>query len=620
MMNVNVNLVRITITIAMCFSLLACVASDDPVPLFGSDIANTGPTSDSSNSAEVDTVDTVDTVIHNIDYDLHGKWIYVNRANEEGFSIYSNSTYTYDRINSDLISILLTDGSYEYAMRAGISAAQVSGRLVSTTAVVRSGQISTRFSGIGGIGVILQNIDDPAITTNATSDADGTFTTNDTVPAGTYTLSVPDTTTQQVVIVDDEAEDLGTYGIVGDTNSNFKMDFELIESDFIFADNKQYHGNIVVENISDFIGLGLSYDITITDPSLAYFKSEIVLGSILAGGVKKIPVVLRFNDITETTHIITINVTVTDVNNFEWQQDLELSVFKEKFYVNIRSNTAKVNGYIILPFSNKVIKIDTQSDSIVLPVISDQYQLLLSNPSIETESVYSLGVQRSASLSIGFNEPSAYEPNNISSGAATIEKGEQVESYLHVGDLDYWKISASNLYDENTNSTGYTAITANGDFLADTYYYLNLSDKTYFDFTQLSGYGNYLTISDINLESLYSKFISTSGTNYGIPAGEYLIKHPTDFNIFGSIFSDLNFPKITADGTYLANTYYYLNLTDKTYFDFTQLSGYGNYLTISDINLESLYSKFISTSGTNYGIPAGEYLIKHPTDFSIIGF
>lgn len=459
--------------------------------------------------------------------DLYGKWIYVDSGNE--FYMYSNTAIEYEVIDNTLIKVLQNDGTYLYAMRAGTSKAKAVGsvKILSGAFNSPSRSMSRTSNRIGGINVILENLTDSNTKSTVVTDENGSFQT-DELPAGDYKVTVEDV--EQNISITEETQELGTYTIVGKETNNFKVGLEL-DSEFVYADNRQYTGKIIVENVSDSTSVGVSYDINLSDPSLEYFSKKVVLGSILAKGKKEIPITFRFSDINETVKNVPIKVTIKDVNGLTWTQPLNIKLYKEKFYINIQANSANAKGYVILPFADKVIKIDTQNESITLPKVAKYYKILLSNPSITDETTYSIGVQRSAVLTTSFNDPANAEPNNNLESAKTINSGEVVESYMHLGDLDYWIVRVNNDY-KTSNPTRYTQITSNGTYSPNgSYYYLNLTEDSYINIST-----NTITYYDINLKFLdYAR----SGSNELLPAGEYLIKSTYDenFTIESSYFN-----------------------------------------------------------------------------------
>ena len=534
------------------------------------------------------TTQTTANGVVNRDYSLHGKWLYINSG--DAFSIYSNSLLSYEIIDNNLIKVLQDDGSYRYAMRAGTSKAKAVGSVTSlSSSQARSG------NRIAGMSVILENLQDPNTRATTITDADGRFETAE-LPVGEYKISIADV--EQNISITQEVEELGNYTIVGKETNNFRLSLQL-DSRFVYADNSQYSGKIIIENVSDTTSIGLSYDITIQDTALQHFNKKILLGSILAKGKKEIPISFRFGAISESVKDVPLEVTIRDINGLTWQQSFTIRLYKEKFYINIQSTTANVKGYIILPFSDKVIKIDTSKQSVTLPKIAENYKLLLSNPSLESESVYSIGVQRSAILSTNFNNPSESEPNNRLSEAKRISSGEVVESYMHLGDLDYWVIDTQKDF-TSRNTTPYTEIKSNGTYSDNgSFYYLNLSEDSYVDITKST-----VKYYDVNLKFL--GYIN-SDTNIFLEAGEYLLRLYTPGRSFTiasfALSQEKNFTQIRSNGTYSDNgSYYYVDFTKDSYVNVTTSS-----IAYYDMNLKYLGT---ATSGTNEFFPAGEYLFE----------
>lgn len=553
---------------------------------------------DTNTSITITTSQNTNTAITNTDYSLHGRWIYINSGDE--FEIYSNSLISYEKIDEDLIKVLQNDNSYKYAMRAGTSKAKATGSVE-----FLSNARNRSSNRIAGINVILENLKDLNTRSVVKTDENGTFKTKE-LPAGDYKVIIQDI--EQNITINEELQELGTYAIVGKEVNNFRVSLKL-NQEFIYADNNQYSGKIIVENISDSVSIGLSYDIELSDSSLKHFNKKIVLGSILAKAKKEIPISFRFDTIQESVKSIPLKITIKDINGLTWTEVLNLKLYRDKFYINIQSNTANVKGYVILPFSDKVIKIDTKSTSITLPKVKKDYKVLLSNPAINEESTYSIAVQRSAILTTNFNDPANSEPNNSLADAKTLNSGEVIESYMHLGDLDYWIIHVKDDY-ISSNTTSYTAITSNGVYSDNgSFYYINLHEDSYVDITQST-----IKYYDINLKFL--GYIN-SDTNKFLQAGEYLVKLYTPnrsfmISSFGLSYKK-EFEEIKTNGLYSDNgSYYYINFTRDSYVN----------ITTSDIAYYDINLKFLGSvsRGTNKLFPAGEYLMESynaGNDFSI---
>ena len=75
-----------------------------------------------------------------------------------------------------------------------------------------------------------------------------------------------------------------------------------------------------------------------------------------------------------------------------------------------------------------------------------QYEIMLSNTDVDNETTYSIGIDCSNASETemqSFNDTSLYEPNDNEQTAHTIAIGNNIVSYLHKGDLDYYIIDMS---------------------------------------------------------------------------------------------------------------------------------------------------------------------------------
>ena len=102
-----------------------------------------------------------------------------------------------------------------------------------------------------------------------------------------------------------------------------------------------------------------------------------------------------------------------------------------------------------------------------------------------------------------------------------------INSYLHIGDVDYYKIRIKDL-SQTPNPTKYTQITKNGVYpkLSSGYYYLNVIEDSYFHLT------NNWYFYDIN-----SRYLDQYGSTLFVRAGEYLI-NPSQYYDDNAISSD----------------------------------------------------------------------------------
>ncbi len=111
--------------------------------------------------------------------------------------------------------------------------------------------------------------------------------------------------------------------------------------------------------------------------------------------------------------------------------------------VNITTKEANVKGYIIAP-GHELTAINTSNASLLIPYREGKtYFLVLSNPNINSETPYSIGVDTTTLSFDNFQNTGAHEPNNQEAEAFKIKPNENIVSYLHEGDIDYYIIDMS---------------------------------------------------------------------------------------------------------------------------------------------------------------------------------
>ena len=365
----------------------------------------------------------------------YGKWLRVDTKKEINI-LSSTMIENYDIQSDNLIKVYKDDSSY-YLMRAGLSDIVVNGTLQS---IENDTTIKKSPSRIGGINVILVNVLDKNISSDVTTEDDGSFETS-SLPSGTYNLRV-DEEEVSTITISEPIEEIGVYKLTGDNLHNFKAEL-ILEDKFLYADEHTHTAKIRVHNISNQVGYGLHYKFNLEDSDLKSFTNDLVKGSIKAKNYIDIPIHISFNQISQNSKNINIDVEIIDVQNNRWADSFSFTLHKGYFSVNIATEENRVKGYIIMPNTHKVKNIDIGSyGTIKLPLVSDEeYHLLLSNSSFENETAYSLGINKAPQSFETFDETSAHEPNNQENTASNIVLKESIVSYLHATDLDYWKIS-----------------------------------------------------------------------------------------------------------------------------------------------------------------------------------
>lgn len=110
------------------------------------------------------------------------------------------------------------------------------------------------------------------------------------------------------------------------------------------------------------------------------------------------------------------------------------------------TSNVQLNGFVIFPDNNKLKHFDITEGSLSVPALEEnqQYTIVISkNSSQSTETKYSIGID-GATYDLdavnAFYDTSAHEPNDNDETYRHISSDRAIVSYLHSGDIDYWKI------------------------------------------------------------------------------------------------------------------------------------------------------------------------------------
>lgn len=375
----------------------------------------------------------------------YGSWKYAH----DGSEIYITSSTVLDFSEVDENQLKVNDnGNTKYLIRNGVENVNISGNVydksgLTASTVLASSNYKRGSSRIGGINVVLENIKDKKIKTNITTEDNGVFMDN-TLPAGTYNITAEKDglEVKTVVSINDKNTDIGNYFLVDANTNNFKT--ELILNDkFIYADEQIYNGVVRVHNISNIDGIGLNYTLSLTDENLKSFNYGTVIGTIEAGNYKDIPIHISFNNFLLNEKDIQLNVKIKDVNNNEWNDKLSFKVFRTKLRINFSSEQSNIRGYVTLP-NNQQKDINLSGGYIEVPsLIEGDYYIVLSNPDLSQETAYSIGYETEPASLTNFSDTSIYEDTNSNQkGAVEIQKNSAISAYLHVGDIDFYKIQS----------------------------------------------------------------------------------------------------------------------------------------------------------------------------------
>ena len=390
--------------------------------------------SSSSNDNTLIKNESTNTIADN----LKGEWIYIS----SGDKIYIDDNFKYEITVEDnnLISIEKNNKTY-HLLRSGINDASVSGDIYTQDDKYR------KVSSIGNIDIILQHITDKQNKKEQRLEKTGNFKF-DNVKSGKYIITAKTDNNLSIetnIDIYGEEISLGSFKLVNKDGYNFKADFIIENSDsgYLYGNLKTYIGKLKIKNIGTKKGSGLNFSFKATNPYIAEFSNDIVLGTVDINKTKEIPFKISFNILDTTIQTIPMEVTINDANKNHWTDSVFFHVYQTPMKISIKTKESNIKGYIVSD-GHQLTKINTSNEIITIPYRQGKkYYLVLSNPNINNETPYSIGVDTDTLSFESFQDTSAHEPNNNEEEAFTIKPNENIVSYLHEGDIDYYIIDMS---------------------------------------------------------------------------------------------------------------------------------------------------------------------------------
>jgi hypothetical protein len=308
--------------------------------------------------------------------------------------------------------------------------------------------------GMGGISVVVSNLNDAANEASTKTDGQGNFTVEGTIPGDKYEVTAGGQTT--VVSPNTDGEDIGNVTVTGGANFKISINPNSNSVDMMrlyagTASSKDLIFNIEVQNTGTENCVAAMYRITapsglVVVPPNGFFEDN--LRTILSGKKRRIPIGVICDTISEESVYKTIGITITDVNKKVWNDSVSLKFNRESITFYITSD-GKTPGVVIVP-SAKAYYFSTSyksstspySASVTVPKYSNKvYLVAFSGATADTETKYSLGVGVNADVDFSGLVPSHnHEPNNTEDTATIIQPGETIKSYLHQNDIDYFQV------------------------------------------------------------------------------------------------------------------------------------------------------------------------------------
>ena len=484
----------------------------------------------------------------------YGTWYYVDSGEE--IDILSTTDLNITEIEDDDNLLKVNkDGTVYYLIRSSIARTTVNGKIETLTPNDDSTLRSRRaYTGIGNINIILANILDSNIKEQTVTKSDGSFTTT-TLPSGKYNLTATDSTNklESIVELKSDINNIGNYKLTDKSLNNFKAEL-ILNEEYILSDGNVHEAILRIHNISDNTGFGLSYDISLnTNDKVKSFTEGSVnsAGSVLAKSHKDIPISFSFNKLSSNMKEYSIDIVIKDALGNRWEDSFPFNVNKELVAILISTKSAPIKGTIKNPLTGKITTIDTADGKIFVPLLPEDkpYILVLSTSSFDSETFYSIGINKKPDDFGDFKDTSAHEPNNNETQSIALYTNNSIKSYIYGTDIDFWKIYTNegvivdkslelftNIDTPTVPTTPPSSLTAtDGDYTDKIIInWSNTSNTTYFELYQA-------TSSDGTYSKLSSNVIGTSYTATNVEGGiTYYYKLKGCNDVGCSSYSNIN--------------------------------------------------------------------------------
>jgi hypothetical protein len=393
------------------------------------------------------------------DNEFWGEWIrmdtgkkwYISNDKITIDNIITSKSISFNKQSSKVIEI--TEGSRKYYLYASrIANSSFNGKIVSLDNTRAIG------SGIGGISVVIDNLNNKANELQTTTDSQGNFTADGIIPGDDYEIVVDNQRT--IVTPNTDKDNIGTITVT--EGVNFKT---AIRSKEDTIDMMQLYSMGMYGFVLEIINTGtedctaatafleLDNGLTTADGESSLYAQ---LGTIEPGKKKNVSLNLSCSSLNKEFEPKTIAVEIKDnITRKTWNDSVSLRFNKGPVVFNIRSDNA-IRGIIIAPDAKAYpfvtdnywgpydLPMDDYYADITLPWSTEDYLVVLSGATADTETVYSIGVNCIPDTNFaGLIDLGNYEPNNIEQNAAAINANDKIMSYLHKNDIDYYKINIS---------------------------------------------------------------------------------------------------------------------------------------------------------------------------------
>jgi hypothetical protein len=302
---------------------------------------------------------------------------------------------------------------------------------------------SNRSAG-GSIQVVVDNVNDAAQKTKATTDDNGRFKVDSVIPGDRYIITAEGQKTE--VTPNADGDDVGTITLT--SGLNFKVTAEHYNEVMLYGTN--YTRSISIKNNGKQGATAANYQIT---PEGGGPSISGILGTIAPDTAVTINITVNCSQVTDEKIFKKYNIVINDpIGNKTWNDSVSFCFYRTTISSRLFGLTG--GGFVITPerraypFSGTASRVR----NVTIPRLKGDYIIVViplgSSP--DNETVYGLDMSvfpdswTTASFTqeaANFTDTGNFEPNNTEVDAKLIPFS--IISYLHRGDIDYYKVTVT---------------------------------------------------------------------------------------------------------------------------------------------------------------------------------
>jgi hypothetical protein len=342
---------------------------------------------------------------------------------------------------------------YLYSRRA--ANASLKGKVAEVEELVSKSVVNARAagSGVGSIKVTLKNLDNAANQVDTSTDTDGDFSADGIIVGDEYEITVGDQTVHLTPTLD--GIDIGAITITEGVNFKTSIkerddkDLPLLYRKGANAASSVHNFSLIVENTGTEDATAAQWDISIGEGLILNRKpSSQITGTIEPGRTKTIDFSFSSNEYMDPAdNYKRIGITIIDpINKKQWEDSVSL-VFNTVPVTFMVKSDYPVQGVIIAPYM-KTYHFKTSGSSgdyrasVELPWSAKDFLVVFCGATAATEAAYTFGVNRLPDVNLkAFSDTARYEPNDTENQAVPVSHLEDIVSFLHSKDIDYFRLN-----------------------------------------------------------------------------------------------------------------------------------------------------------------------------------